>query len=117
MDLHQLTAISPIDGRYRSQLQHLDEYFSECALIKYRVMVEEEYFLFLGEKNPQLPWGFFFLIWLWHGCTFMPSAVPNIHSQLNPHPAAFCDELFAFLGRFGEIVFQIQFITSCNMAV
>ena len=73
--------------------------------------------LFLGEKNPQLPWGFFFLIWLWHGCTFMPSAVPNIHSQLNPHPAAFCDKLFAFLGRFGEIVFQIQFITSCNMAV
>ena len=51
MDLHQLTAISPIDGRYRSQLQHLDEYFSEYALIKYRVMVEVEYFLFLGEKK------------------------------------------------------------------
>ena len=51
MDLHQLTAISPIDGRYRSQLQHLDEYFSEYALIKYRVLVEVEYFLFLGEKK------------------------------------------------------------------
>lgn len=51
MELNQLTAISPIDGRYRSQLQHLDEYFSEYALIKYRVLVEVEYFLFLGEKK------------------------------------------------------------------
>jgi adenylosuccinate lyase len=51
MDLNQLTAISPIDGRYRKQLHHLDEYFSEYALIKYRVMVEVEYFLFLAEKK------------------------------------------------------------------
>ncbi|MEI7736236.1 MAG: adenylosuccinate lyase [Ferruginibacter sp.] len=51
MDLNQLTAISPIDGRYRKQVQHLDEYFSEYALIKYRVQVEVEYFLFLGEKK------------------------------------------------------------------
>jgi adenylosuccinate lyase len=51
MDLNQLTAISPIDGRYRKQIQHLDEYFSEFALIKYRVFVEIEYFLFLGEKK------------------------------------------------------------------
>ncbi len=51
MELNQLTAISPIDGRYRQQLQHLDEYFSEYALIKYRVLVEVEYFLFLGEKK------------------------------------------------------------------
>jgi adenylosuccinate lyase len=51
MDLNQLTAISPIDGRYRKQLHHLDEYFSEYALIKYRVMVEVEYFLFLAEKR------------------------------------------------------------------
>jgi adenylosuccinate lyase len=51
MDLNQLTAISPIDGRYRKQLQHLDEYFSEYALIKYRVWVEVEYFLFLAEKR------------------------------------------------------------------
>ena len=51
MDLNQLTAISPIDGRYRKQLHHLDEYFSEYALIKYRVLVEVEYFLFLAEKK------------------------------------------------------------------
>src|SRR6187402_2192151 len=51
MDLSQLTAISPIDGRYRKQLQHLSEYFSEYALIKYRVIVEIEYFLFLAEKK------------------------------------------------------------------
>ncbi len=51
MDLNQLTAISPIDGRYRKQLQHLDEYFSEYALIKYRVLVEVEYLLFLAEKK------------------------------------------------------------------
>jgi len=51
MDLNQLTAISPIDGRYRKQLQHLGEYFSEYALIKYRVIVEVEYFLFLAEKK------------------------------------------------------------------
>ena len=51
MDLNQLTAISPIDGRYRKQLQHLGEYFSEYALIKYRVTVEIKYFLFLAEKK------------------------------------------------------------------
>jgi len=51
MDLNQLTAISPIDGRYRGQVQQLDEYFSEYALIKYRVLVEVEYFLFLAEKK------------------------------------------------------------------
>lgn len=51
MDLHALTAISPIDGRYRSQVQHLDEYFSEFALMKYRVLVEVEYFQFLSDKK------------------------------------------------------------------
>ena len=51
MDLNQLTAISPIDGRYRKQVQQLDEYFSEYALMKYRVIVEVEYFLFLAEKK------------------------------------------------------------------
>ncbi|HEX2683658.1 MAG TPA: adenylosuccinate lyase, partial [Ferruginibacter sp.] len=51
MDLNQLTAISPVDGRYRKQLAHLSEYFSEYALIKYRVIVEIEYFLFLAEKK------------------------------------------------------------------
>lgn len=51
MQLQPLTAISPVDGRYRNQLQHLDEYFSEFALIKYRVKVEVEYLLFLSEKK------------------------------------------------------------------
>jgi adenylosuccinate lyase len=51
MQLQHLTAISPIDGRYRTKLEHLDEYFSEYALIKYRVFVEIEYFLFLSEKR------------------------------------------------------------------
>jgi adenylosuccinate lyase len=51
MDLHALTAISPIDGRYRNQVQHLDEYFSEFALMKYRVLVEVEYFQFLADKK------------------------------------------------------------------
>jgi len=51
MDLTQLTAITPIDGRYRRQVQHLDEYFSEYALIRYRMLVEVEYLLFLAEKK------------------------------------------------------------------
>jgi adenylosuccinate lyase len=51
MDLTSLTAISPIDGRYRKQVQHLDEYFSEYGLIKYRVLVEIEYLLFLSQKK------------------------------------------------------------------
>ncbi|MDR0793284.1 MAG: adenylosuccinate lyase [Chitinophagaceae bacterium] len=51
MKLTQLTAISPIDGRYRTQVEPLDEYFSEYALIKYRIIVEVEYFLFLADKN------------------------------------------------------------------
>jgi adenylosuccinate lyase len=51
MELTTLSAISPIDGRYRKQVQHLDDYFSEYALIKYRVLVETEYFLFLAEKK------------------------------------------------------------------
>ena len=51
MELSNLTAISPIDGRYRKQTSHLDEYFSEYALIKYRVLVEIEYFFFLADKR------------------------------------------------------------------
>jgi adenylosuccinate lyase len=51
MELNPLTAISPIDGRYRHQLQHLDDYFSEFALIRYRILVEVEYFLFLAKKK------------------------------------------------------------------
>jgi adenylosuccinate lyase len=51
MELQNLTAISPIDGRYRNQLQQLDLYFSEFALIRYRVQVEVDYFMFLSEKK------------------------------------------------------------------
>ena len=51
MELNSLTAISPIDGRYRSQLAALAPYFSEYGLIRYRVKVEVEYFLFLAEKK------------------------------------------------------------------
>jgi len=51
MELTALTAISPIDGRYRSQLAVLAPYFSEFGLIRYRVRVEVEYFLFLAEKK------------------------------------------------------------------
>ena len=49
--MNALTAISPIDGRYRDKVEKLAEYFSEYALIKYRVMVEVEYFLALTEMD------------------------------------------------------------------
>jgi adenylosuccinate lyase len=51
MELTALSSISAIDGRYRKQVQHLDEYFSEYALMKYRVWVEIEYLLFLEKKK------------------------------------------------------------------
>jgi len=51
MDLNSLTAISPIDGRYRSQLSQLSNYFSEYALIRYRVRVEVEYLIALSERR------------------------------------------------------------------
>lgn len=51
MELTPLTAVTPIDGRYRKQVQQLDEFFSEYALIRYRVMVEIEYFFFLADKR------------------------------------------------------------------
>ena len=51
MELTPLTAIGAIDGRYRRQVQHLDEYFSEYALMKYRVRIEIEYLLFLQQKK------------------------------------------------------------------
>jgi len=55
MELNLLTAISPIDGRYRSKVENLQLYFSEFALIKYRVLVEVEYFIALCELPlPQL---------------------------------------------------------------
>ena len=51
MELTALTSISSIDGRYRKQVQHLDEYFSEYSLIKYRVFIETEYLFFLADKK------------------------------------------------------------------
>lgn len=55
MQLTQLTAISPVDGRYRSKCQQLAEYFSEYALIRYRLRVEVEYFIALASiPLPQL---------------------------------------------------------------
>ena len=55
MELESLSAISPIDGRYRKQTEVLGDYFSEFALIKYRVWVEMEYFIALAELPlPQL---------------------------------------------------------------
>ena len=55
MELTPLTAISPIDGRYRSKTESLNAYFSEFALIRYRIRVEIEYFIALCELPlPQL---------------------------------------------------------------
>lgn len=55
MELNFLTAISPIDGRYRNKVDELDLYFSEFGLIRYRLMVEIEYFIALcGIPLPQL---------------------------------------------------------------
>ena len=53
--MQPLTAISPIDGRYRDKVENLSNYFSESALIRYRVTVEVEYFIALCEiPLPQL---------------------------------------------------------------
>ena len=55
MPLNSLTAISPVDGRYRRQIENLAQYFSEFGLIHYRVRVEIEYFIALCELPlPQL---------------------------------------------------------------
>ena len=55
MELTSLTAISPVDGRYRRQCGALDKFFSEFALIRYRVKVEVEYFIALCQMPlPQL---------------------------------------------------------------
>ncbi|MEA3462140.1 MAG: adenylosuccinate lyase [Bacteroidota bacterium] len=51
MELNKLTAISPVDGRYRSKTESLSEYFSEFGLIRYRVMVEVEYFIALCQAG------------------------------------------------------------------
>ena len=55
MNLDVLTAISPIDGRYRGKTEALADYYSEYALIRYRIRVEIEYFITLCELPlPQL---------------------------------------------------------------
>ncbi len=55
MELNKLTAISPVDGRYRIAVSNCANYFSEFALIRYRIMVEIEYFIALCELPlPQL---------------------------------------------------------------
>lgn len=51
MQLSPLTAVSPIDGRYQKATGHLSAFFSEYALIRYRLKVEVEYFIMLGEKK------------------------------------------------------------------
>ena len=51
MKLQALTAISPVDGRYRTQVEELSAYYSEYALIKYRVHVEIEYIIALSDGN------------------------------------------------------------------
>ena len=45
MELNALTAVSPVDGRYRRHTANLAPYFSELGLIKYRVRIEVEYFI------------------------------------------------------------------------
>ena len=55
MQLNSLTAISPVDGRYRRQVEKLAPYFSEFGLIRYRILIEVEYFIALCELPlPQL---------------------------------------------------------------
>ena len=55
MELKDLNAISPVDGRYRSKVEELADYFSEFGLIKYRLMIEIEYFISLCQiPLPQL---------------------------------------------------------------
>jgi adenylosuccinate lyase len=51
MHLNELTAISPVDGRYRSKTNALAEYFSEYGLIQYRVQIEVEYLIFLNAQK------------------------------------------------------------------
>ncbi|MFN6375484.1 MAG: adenylosuccinate lyase [Chitinophagia bacterium] len=51
MELNSLTALSPIDGRYRQQVGNLSAYFSEFALMQYRIRVEIEYFIALSQQK------------------------------------------------------------------
>lgn len=51
--MDELEAISPVDGRYRRYTEPLSKFFSEKGLIRYRVLVEGEYLIFLSE-HPQI---------------------------------------------------------------
>jgi len=84
MELDVLTAISPIDGRYRGKTEPLADYFSEFALIKYRVQVEVEYFITLCELPlPQLAG-------VDHACF---EALRNIYRQFSEADAARIKEI------------------------
>jgi adenylosuccinate lyase len=52
--MEQLNAIGPLDGRYKDKLSLLEHFFSERALIKYRVFIETKYFLFLSKLLPEI---------------------------------------------------------------
>lgn len=67
IDLTELTAISPLDGRYRRNTKDMAQFFSEFGLIRYRVYVEIEYFLFLMKKLPA-------------GKDFPPEAIEKLRS-------------------------------------
>ena len=55
MEINPLNSISPIDGRYRNQTEELSAYFSEASLMRYRLIVEVEYFISLCQLPlPQL---------------------------------------------------------------
>ena len=56
--MEELSCISPIDGRYSKQTEPLKNYFSEAALIKYRIIVECEYFLYLAGQKTGYKQGF-----------------------------------------------------------
>ena len=51
MSSHQINSISPLDGRYGNSLKELSTYFSEKALMRYRLLIEVEYLIFLGKEN------------------------------------------------------------------
>jgi len=54
LEINSLTAIGPIDGRYAEQTRTLSPYFSEAALIRYRIQIEIEYFIALADLLPEL---------------------------------------------------------------
>ena len=84
MELNVLTAVSPIDGRYRGKTAPLAEYFSEYALIRYRVRVEVEYFIALCELPlPQLQD-------FDHNCF---ESLRNIYRQFTPADAQRCKDI------------------------